>query len=137
MAVISGVRGRDRAAIQAVLRNLSRDRSSIEIVAAPSRPQSALLSRLTGLPPDQVRLVLSVFLAAACEIVSALGFFAILPLGDKPAAQPKTTRPVWKTPEWRAPGTPQLGAKRPGVAGQAATEHDKEKPPVASRGRSV
>src|SRR5262249_54575869 len=41
-------------------------------------PQSDLLSRLSGLEPETVRLVLSVFLAAACEVISALGMFAIL-----------------------------------------------------------
>jgi hypothetical protein len=42
-------------------------------------PQSVLFARITGLPPETVRLMLSIFLAMACEVISALGFFAILP----------------------------------------------------------
>ena len=87
-------------------------------------PQSALLSRLTGLQPDQVRLVLSVFLAAACEVVSALGFFATLPPRDKPATQTKLPRPVWKAPDWRNAGWPQPSTKQRGKAGQATTGRD-------------
>jgi len=33
---------------------------------------------MTGLAPDKVRVVLSVFLAIACEVISALGLFAII-----------------------------------------------------------
>ena len=87
-------------------------------------PQSALLSRLTGLQPNQVRLVLSLFLAAACEVVSALGFFAILPPAEKPPAQTKTAKEVWRAPAWRDAGSPQLTAKQRGAAGQAATGRD-------------
>jgi len=42
-----------------------------------SDPQSVLFARITGLSPETVRLALS-FLAIACEVISALGFFAIL-----------------------------------------------------------
>src|SRR5438477_4810847 len=38
-------------------------------------PQSVLFARMTGLASDKVRIVLSVFLAIACEFISALGLF--------------------------------------------------------------
>jgi len=66
-------------------------------------PQSALLSRLTGIPPDTVRLLLAVFLATACEVISALGFFAIL------SGAPTTPRPsekMWRPPPTRDAVTP-------------------------------
>lgn len=40
-------------------------------------PQSAILAHLTGMQPDTVRLVLAIFLATACEVISAFGLFAI------------------------------------------------------------
>ena len=43
-----------------------------------SDPQSALFAKLTGLEIHRVQMVLSLFLAIACEVISALGFFAIL-----------------------------------------------------------
>ena len=44
-----------------------------KITSAPRNadPQSALFARITGLSPATVRLVLSVFLAVACEVISA------------------------------------------------------------------
>lgn len=64
-------------------------------------PQSALFARVTGLSHDTVRLVLSLFLAVACEVISALGFFAILP--SAPASpQPKAASARWKAPKWSA-----------------------------------
>lgn len=86
--------------------------------------QSALFSRLSGLQPDQVRLILSVFLAAACEVVSALGFFAILPLAAKIPAQEKMAKPVWKAPSWRDPKSPQLSSTQRGMTRQATTGRD-------------
>jgi hypothetical protein len=63
-------------------------------------PQSALFARMTDLPPDKVRAILSVFLAIACEVISALGFFAIMP--SSPKSQPRSAKPTanWKPPAW-------------------------------------
>ena len=65
-------------------------------------PQSALFARITGLSPDTVRLVLSVFLAVACEVISALGFFAVLLPGMPVSTQTKETIVRWKPPKWSA-----------------------------------
>ena len=64
-------------------------------------PQSALLARITRLSPDTTRLVLCVFLAFACEVISALGFFAIMAPTPKPQAQSKAVA-RWKSPKWSA-----------------------------------
>lgn len=63
-------------------------------------PQSALFARMTDLPLDKVRAILSVFLAIACEVISALGFFAIMP--SSPKAQHRSTKSAasWKPPAW-------------------------------------
>jgi len=61
-------------------------------------PQSSLFARMTDLPPEKVRMILSVFLAIACEVISALGLFAIMPL--VPTRQSKSTTPNWKPPTW-------------------------------------
>jgi hypothetical protein len=50
----------------------------------PSDPQSALVARLVGLSEDQARLLLALSLAVACELVSALGLFAILSVSSTP-----------------------------------------------------
>lgn len=80
-----------------------------KITGAPRNadPQSALFARMTGLSPDTMRIVLSMFLAVACEIISALGFYAILttntttkPVPAKPAAAPALVG--WKPPKWSA-----------------------------------
>lgn len=63
-------------------------------------PQSALFARITGLTPETVRLLLSVFLAIACEVISALGFFAILPTSPNSQQQPRAARSTWKPPKW-------------------------------------
>jgi hypothetical protein len=47
-------------------------------------PQSALVARITGLSDEQSRLMLAVCLAVACELVSALGLFAILSTSSTP-----------------------------------------------------
>lgn len=62
-------------------------------------PQSALFAHITGLSPETVRIVLSVFLAIACEAISALGFFAMLPT-SLPQSKPTSTK--WKAPKWTA-----------------------------------
>jgi hypothetical protein len=84
-------------------------------------PQSALLSRLVGLQPDTVRLLLSIFLAAACEVISALGFFAILPVAQKTQPQKKPEAQAWKPPTWRNPAAPPVGRDS---ARRDATGHD-------------
>jgi len=63
-------------------------------------PQSALFARVTGLAPETVRLLLAFFLAVACEVISALGFFAILSPSPKPQPQLKTAPPKWRPPKW-------------------------------------
>jgi hypothetical protein len=71
----------------------------LKSVPLEADPQSALFSRLTGLPPDTVRVLLSLFLATACEIISALGFFAILSPSQNKQPESKTV-PRWKAPTW-------------------------------------
>ena len=63
--------------------------SSYRTVAAQIRelsqdadPQADFVARLTELHPDTVSVVLSLFLAIACEMISAFGFFAILPIAQ-------------------------------------------------------
>lgn len=64
-------------------------------------PQSALFARITDLPIDKVRVILSVFLAIACEIISALGFFAIMAPTSKSQSKSVTNGRVnWKPPAW-------------------------------------
>jgi hypothetical protein len=89
-------------------------------------PQSALLSRLTGMPSETVRLVLSLFLAAACEVISALGFFAILP-SQHNAPQPR----AWKAPGWRNSSPPVGGpdTARHSVAGRDTSRRPTWKSP--------
>lgn len=62
-------------------------------------PQSALIAKLTGLSIETVRISLAFFLAVACEVISALGFFAILPNGTPPA-RPNLSRASWTPPIW-------------------------------------
>jgi hypothetical protein len=63
-------------------------------------PQSALFARITDLSPDKVRVILAVFLAIACEVISALGFFAIMPPSPKPQAKSATTAVPWRPATW-------------------------------------
>jgi len=72
-------------------------------------PQSALLSRLTGMQPETVRLVLSVFLATACEVISALGLFAILPVTQQSQPRKTMVTRAWKAPGWRTSPPPTAG----------------------------
>src|SRR5258705_210741 len=60
-------------------------------------PQAALFARLTGFSAETVRFTLSIFLAIACEVISALGFFAILQDPPKPSpTASNVVAPVWK-----------------------------------------
>ena len=70
-------------------------------------PQSTLIARITGVPQETVRLLLCVFLAVACEVISALGFFAILPVAVKPQPQAKPVSVPWTPPQW-PPALPQV-----------------------------
>jgi hypothetical protein len=85
-------------------------------------PQSALFARMMDLPPDKVRTILSIFLAIACEVISALGFFAIMPGSPKlqPRGKPAAT---WKPPMWPITWLRRKsnGAARRAVARRAAT----------------
>jgi hypothetical protein len=85
-------------------------------------PQSALFSRITNLPPEKVRVMLSVFLAIACEVISALGFFAIMPASPKSQAKTATTKAKWRPPTWpvtwlrrKATVTPHRAVSRHGA----------------------
>ena len=86
-------------------------------------PQSALLARITGVDQATVRLVLCLFLAVACEVISALGFFAILPETLKPQPQAKPAPKAWTPPPWppalphvKKNGSNSHGPPRPGKA---------------------
>ena len=70
-------------------------------------PQSALFARITGIPQEAVRLILSVFLAIACEAISALGFFAILPQPHQSQPQSKPAPKQWTPPPWE-PALPHV-----------------------------
>lgn len=63
-------------------------------------PQSVLLARLTGFSVDTVQIIMAVFLAIACEVISALGLFVVL--GAR-ANLPATAAPAarWTPPPWR------------------------------------
>lgn len=94
--------------------------AGIRSPAEDADAQAALLSQLTGLKPETVRLVLAIFLATACEVISALGFFALL----------LPTPPATKLPQktWRPPTRSDIA-----VPGQAASrsdvlEHDMPRP---------
>ncbi|MEO8630564.1 MAG: hypothetical protein ABI612_21065 [Betaproteobacteria bacterium] len=87
-------------------------------------PQAALLAKLTGLDIDKVRTVLSVFLAVACEVISALGFFAILTTEQGNRAQSQAPASRWKRPAWQA--MPRRDAARP-VATRPATSRRGQK----------
>lgn len=89
-------------------------------VPQESDPQSVLFARMTGVTPETVRLVLSIFLATACEVISALGFFAILPPSSNSQPQPRAARPTWKPPKW-APNKSKNGAGFHSVSRQGLT----------------
>jgi len=83
-----------------------------KLTSAPqdADPQSALFARITALSPETVRIVLAIFLAIACEVISAFGFFAILSPTPKSSLQPKTAPPMWRPPKWQP--TPPTKNKR-------------------------
>ena len=65
-------------------------------------PQSALFAKLTGFEMHRVQMALSLFLAIACEIISALGFFAILTRnGQEQHIQPQAPAQPWRPPAWQ------------------------------------
>jgi len=82
--------------------------SQLKALPQQDDPQSALIARLTGLSEEEARLALALSLALACELVSALGLFAILSAtpneGDqqseivsaKSAASPNLVAPRWR-----------------------------------------
>lgn len=89
--------------------------------AAPqeANPQSALISRLTGYPQDSVNILLAVFLATACEIISALGLYAVMP----PSGLPRMPAPpTWQPPKWK--NGPQSSAVRSNDTRPPATRRD-------------
>ena len=122
--------------------------TEVRLTIAPQEadPQSALFARITGLTPDVVRVALSIFLAIACEVISALGFFAIMSPSPKLQPPSKTTPPKWTPPKWPAtmPVKNKNGAgvhqlSRPGATSHDLSRHgaprrDVKKPPVATRG---
>jgi hypothetical protein len=63
-------------------------------------PQSTLLARLTGLGLETVRIALAVFLATACEVVSALGLFVVMNARPVPPPEPPIAQ-RWQPPPWR------------------------------------
>lgn len=77
-------------------------------------PQSALFARVTGLSPETVRIALSVFLAIACELISALGFFAIMT--SSPATPTKEPAKRCTPPKW----SPAASSKKNGAASHAS-----------------
>lgn len=83
----------------------------IQSTPGDADPQSAMLAELFGLKAETVRLVLAVFLATACEVISALGFFALL--SPTQVAERRPSKP-W-TPPTRSDHV---------VTGRAATRHD-------------
>ena len=86
--------------------------ASIGTVPQDADPQSAFFSRLSGLQPEMVRVVLNFFLAIACEVISALGMFAIMPVAQVVA---KTPSKSWKPPSWQDIAPPRRGPTRPAL----------------------
>jgi hypothetical protein len=74
----------------------------LKLTSRDPDPQSALIAKLTGLSIETVRPSLSVFLAVACEVISALGFFAILQNDSPTTARPKPAPTPWTPPLWPA-----------------------------------
>lgn len=66
--------------------------------ASDADPQSVLFARMSGFSPETVRTALSVFLAIACEVISALGFLAIMI--NSPAPATKAPAKTWTPPKW-------------------------------------
>ena len=79
-------------------------------------PQAALGARLTGLSEERVRLILAFVLAIACEIVSALGLFAILQHSPAPQPASEPPQPLNQQPsasQGRSAISPNLAQWRP------------------------
>lgn len=93
---------------------------SIHSPAEDVDAQSTLLSRLTGLKPETVRLMLSIFLATACEVISALGFFALL------LPTPPPTKSQLKV--WQSPTNHDIAAPRPAPPRWTAPQRDAPRP---------
>lgn len=87
--------------------------------------QAALIARLTGLAPETASVGLCLFLALACEVISALGFLAILPPPAAPAAPAKTKAPPWQPPKW----APVITPPRPMATAATASKPAKQKSP--------
>lgn len=83
--------------------------TAAKLTATPqdADPQSTLFARITGFDQETVRFVLCLLLALACEMISALGFFAILPEKQKPQPQARPAPKPWTPPPWR-PALPQI-----------------------------
>ena len=98
-------------------------------------PQSMLFARLSGFSVETVRLTLALFLALACEAISALGFFAIMGSWRQNHTHPQDPAPPWKPPAWNDLAgrdvTRHVGSRRD-MHGMARREM--EKPPVATPG---
>jgi hypothetical protein len=86
-------------------------------------PQASLFARITGLAPETVRLMLSIFLATACEVISALGFFAIMPTAASSQPQSPVAQPRWRPPKWAQamPSKNSNGTGRHGLSRHGAT----------------
>jgi hypothetical protein len=70
----------------------------VDTLPQDANAQAVLLAELTGLEAARVRLILSLFLAVVCEIVSAVGLFAL----GSPAAPPApATHPTVVLPDMR------------------------------------
>lgn len=90
----------------------------LKLTSRDPDPQSALIAKLTGLTIETVRLSLSVFLAVACEAISALGFFAILPNEPTTSPRSKPTPTPWSPPPW-----PAKTPSRPGTSWRDEPRH--------------
>jgi len=73
--------------------------SQLKALPQQEDPQSALVARLTGLTEEQARLALALSLAIACELVSALGLFAILSAYAMPRLTPDLRHKHAQQPE--------------------------------------
>lgn len=89
----------------------------LTLTSRDADPQAALFAKLTGLSIETVRISFAIFLAIACEVISALGFFAILPSEATPV-RPKPAREPWTPPPW-----PAKAPSRPGTSWRDEPRH--------------
>jgi hypothetical protein len=75
--------------------------TSLKGAPAEGDAQAVLLARIAGVAPETTAFVLCIFLAVACEVISELGFLAILP---PPAAARPTKAAPWQAPQWMPGG---------------------------------